>query len=68
MELVLLFNTVARAELAARIHSSGCTMVLNTASRKGRRTPVIAMRNFDEADVADLNERGYPVKRCGCCK
>lgn len=67
MARVILFNTVAAPHLAARLHDSECPMVKNMASRPGRRTPV-RWSVVDAADIADLNERGFPVKECKCLK
>lgn len=62
--LVLLFSTVAPAAQAARLHAPTCPM---TNTGKGRRGFVRSMPATDEA-IADLNERGFIVKRCKCCK
>lgn len=58
----LLFNTCADPSRAARLHLSTCSMV-STAK-------VVAEISADElqADIADLNERGFPVKACKCLK
>lgn len=62
--LVLLFATAADPSRAARLHAVGCPMV--RTGGKGKSTRVITT---DLAyNVEDLNERGYPVKRCKCCK
>ncbi len=61
--VVLLFSNVARADLAARLHAPSCSMV-NTS--KGRRGCVTRIDDPTEEDIADLNERGWPVKRCKC--
>jgi len=70
--LVLLFSTTKPANVAARIHAADCAMV-NTSGRK-----VIPQRFENGVDPetgdtlveveADLEERGYPVKRCKCCR
>lgn len=61
-ETVLLFHTVADATCAARLHASDCPM-LRTAKRGG---VVKRHDNPSQEDLDDLNERGYPVKRCKC--
>lgn len=61
MSLVLVFNTVARADLAARLHSESCSMV---RARGG----VVVIREDLECEMQDLCERGFPVKRCKCCE
>jgi len=60
---VLLFNNCAPAHLAARLHAAACPMVA-MADRPGRR--VAAIRDNLEWEIADLEERGWPVKRCKC--
>lgn len=62
--LVLLFNTCADPSRAARLHAANCPM-LNTAKR-GRKAH--ATSDDLPGQVSDLEERGYPVKRCKCCK
>jgi len=69
-KMVLLFNTSADPALAARLHASTCNMV-NTASKRGmfRRVRLITDENLApyssvQETVDDLNERGYPVKKC----
>lgn len=64
--LVLLWNTAAHPDRAARLHAAACPMV-NTGRRGGKSTTKIVTEDL-EATVADLNEREYPVKRCKCCK
>lgn len=60
---VLLYNTCADPERAARVHASTCEM-LKTAGRK-----VVRVEGPDlQETIDDLNERGYPVKRCKCLK
>ena len=65
--LVLLFSTTAAPERAARLHAADCNMV-NTAGSK-----VKAMSFANDLDpelveaLSDLEERGFPVKRCKCC-
>ena len=62
--LVLLFNNCAAPHLAARLHARSCPM-LRTAKRRGS---VVRVEGADVAEqVEDLNERGFPVKRCKCC-
>lgn len=60
--LVLLFNTVAHPDRAARLHMVSCSMT-NTAKGRGRTT-----KSFDpvQDEIDDLNERGFPVKACRC--
>lgn len=61
--LVLLRSMVATdASRVARIHAPTCNMV-NTAGKKA----VKITTNLDEI-VDNLNDHGYPVKRCKCCK
>lgn len=60
---VLLFSNVARPDLAARLHAAECPMV-NTS--KGHRGAVNRIDDPTDDDIADLNERGWPVKRCKC--
>lgn len=62
MSAVLLFNTCAASHLAARLHSATCPMV--NAAKRGHK--VRAVTTDVEAHVADLNERGFTVKRCKC--
>lgn len=60
--VVLLFSNVARADLAARLHAPSCSMV-HTSEGRG------AVSRIDDPtaeDLADLNERGFAVKRCKC--
>jgi hypothetical protein len=61
---VLLFSTVADGSRAARIHSSSCQLV--AAARRSRNGKTRVIDADLDAVVADLNERGYPVKRCKC--
>lgn len=63
---VLIFNTCADASRAARLHAPECAMV-NTARKNRRPLYTVTAAQLD-ADVADLNERGYPVKTCKCLK
>lgn len=63
--MVLLFHTATDPSRAARLHDSKCLMV-NTAKRR-RGIVKFIMGDLDD-DIADLNGRGYPVKRCKCCK
>lgn len=63
VRVVLLFSNVARADLAARLHAPTCAMV-NVA--KGRRGATTRQDNPTAEDLADLNARGWPVKRCKC--
>jgi hypothetical protein len=63
--LVILFNNCADPSRAARLHAPSCAMV-NTA--KGRRGKVSIVTDDIAENVEDLNERGFPVKRCKCCK
>lgn len=65
---MLLFNNAAHPNRAARIHAAHCPLAINTASRKGRRTAVQAITDFDQEMIDDLDARGFPVKRCRCCK
>lgn len=76
-KLVLLFSTRADPANAARLHSASCTMV-NTIGSRARLVagnlliggPVRGTIGTEEElaeDVADLNEREYPVKKCRCC-
>ena len=60
---MLTFNTRSAAHLAARLHASDCSMVNMTRGRV-----VTLDTNVDEATVADLNERGFTVKECKCCR
>jgi hypothetical protein len=61
---VLLFNTAAPVHLAASVHDSECRMV-NTGRKKGGAVKIDF--NVDEA-VADLRERGWPVRLCKCIR
>jgi hypothetical protein len=63
-KLVLLFNTVSKPELAARVHRSSCPLVTNAARRRGK----VIRDEASEEVIADLEDRGYPVKFCKCCK
>ncbi len=64
--LVLLFKTSGPVGNAARVHAATCPMV-NTASRGIVK---LSPSSGDElqAEVDDLNERGFPVAFCKCCK
>lgn len=64
--LVLLFNTCADSSRAARLHATSCPMV-NTSKGGGK---VKASTDTAEIaiEVADLEGRGFPVKRCKCCR
>lgn len=66
MALVLLFNTAAKAELAARIHEDTCPMV-NTAKRPAV-SGVVRRTDVTQEVIDDLNEREWPVKACKCVK
>lgn len=61
---VLLFKTTGPAHLAARLHSPDCPM-LRTAKRGGS---VKRLDNPDQAEIDDLEERGFSVKLCKCLK
>lgn len=61
--LVLLFNTAAPVARAAQLHAEDCSMV---RSANGKRVKLIKGSDVDD-DVADLEERGFPVKQCKCC-
>lgn len=62
--LVLLFHTAADPSRAARLHSKDCAMVNTSRGRRG----IVKRIETDLTDVvADLNDSGYPVKRCKCC-
>ena len=63
---VLLFNTCAAPQLAARLHTAECAMV-NTAKSRPRGKVKLITGDIEET-VADLNERGFPVKECKCLK
>ncbi len=63
VKVVLLFSNVARADLAARLHAPSCSMVQTSKGRRGRLTRI---DDPTEEDIADLNDRGWPVKRCKC--
>jgi hypothetical protein len=65
--LVLLFNTSAKAELAARLHAQSCPMV-NTARARNGRVKVSLIEDGIADEILDLTERGFPVLRCKCCK
>ncbi|MEJ7812895.1 MAG: hypothetical protein WKG32_20945 [Gemmatimonadaceae bacterium] len=63
--LVLLFKTTGPIGNMARLHAASCPMV-NTAKRGGK---VKKIEGAGVADaVEDLNDRGFPVVRCKCCK
>lgn len=64
--IILLFHTAAPVERAARLHSADCNMV-NTAKTRGMRVVHLIDTDVEEA-VADLEDRGFPCKRCKCCK
>jgi hypothetical protein len=61
--LTLLFYTAAPVGRTAQLHASTCSMV---RAADGRRVRKIA--EGLEAVVADLIDRGFPVKRCKCCR
>jgi hypothetical protein len=65
---ILLFSTSAHPSRAARLHDVACPMV-HTASRRGtfRRVERIAGDLLAET-VDELNERGFPVVACKCCR
>ena len=69
MHRVLLFNTAAHPDRAARVHASTCPM-LNVAAKAGRGARVVKRIEGDGLDftISDLNERGFPVKTCRCLK
>ncbi len=63
--LVLLFSRVAQPANAARLHAASCSVV------KGARRTTIISPAVDvelQTEVDDLNERGFPVRRCRCCE
>lgn len=63
--LVILYHTAAAVNNAAKLHAEKCPMV-NTG-RKGRG--VVRLIATDVAGaVEDFEGRGFPVKRCKCCK
>jgi len=77
-ETVLLFNTAADPSRAARLHAPDCPMLRTATGRRfstvhryavgeicrGYRDP-LDQAEFDDI-VADLNDRGFPVKHCKC--
>lgn len=63
--MVLLFSTTAKPALAARLHDDSCHLVRAAELSKGR----VKVRREDLAsEVADLNERGFRVKKCKCLR
>ena len=66
-KLVLLFNSSAQPVNAARLHAATCPMV-NTGKPNGKAGKVVRIDAPSATDIADINEQGYPVKRCKCCK
>jgi|HubBroStandDraft_3_1064219.scaffolds.fasta_scaffold125503_2 hypothetical protein len=62
---VLTFNTCSAPHLAARLHAPDCPMVNMAKNSRGRVTMIPSV---DEEEIADLNERGFPVKACKCLK
>ena len=60
---VLLFNKCAASHLAARVHADTCPLV--AAARRSRGRVVVIETDLEE-QIADLNERQWPVKRCKC--
>ena len=63
---VLTLYWVARPDLVARLHAPDCPMVTRMAGK--RFGPVKINRKVDAEDIADLNERGFPVRICKCLK
>jgi hypothetical protein len=61
--IVLLFKTVGPAGRAARLHKRDCPMV-NTG--KGRRSSTKLCDPIEQAEIDDLNERGFKVIACKC--
>jgi hypothetical protein len=62
--IVLLFDNRASAARAARLHVASCPM-----TRVAKRGSGVGLDpNVSEEDIADLNERGFPVKRCKCIR
>lgn len=64
MELVLLFNNCAAAHNVARVHASTCPLVAAAKASRG----AVRVTTADDETIADLNERGFPVKFCKCTK
>jgi hypothetical protein len=62
---VLLFNNCAASHNAARVHADTCPLV--AAARKSRHRVAVIEGDLT-ADIADLNERQFPVKFCKCLK
>lgn len=66
MKEVLLFSCAADSSRAARVHADSCPLV--TVARRSRMGRVQVIESDLEFHVADLNERGFPVKRCKCLR
>jgi hypothetical protein len=60
--LVLRFSTKSGTGNPATLHAASCN-VAKVSNRK-----VYTITEGVEANVVDLRERGYTVKRCACCK
>ena len=63
--LVLRFSGKAGGKTPATLHAKTCTVVAGGSNR--RRGVQVIDRNVD-AEVADLEARGFVVKRCACCR
>jgi hypothetical protein len=61
--LTLLFNTAAPVSRTAQLHASTCSMVRTANGMRIRK-----ITEDLEAVVADLIDRGFPVRRCKCCR
>lgn len=60
MGVVLVFDTRARADIAARLHSEGCALARECSG-------VVVVYSDVEHEAAELSRRGFAVKRCKCC-
>jgi hypothetical protein len=60
--LVLRFSSKS-GKTPATLHASTC----NVAKAENPRRGIQIIRYWVADAVADLNERGYQVKRCACC-
>jgi hypothetical protein len=62
--LVLLFHLATDPARAARLHARACPMVNTSKTNRG----VVRRLDADLTVIADLEDMGFPVKRCRCCR
>jgi hypothetical protein len=63
--LVLVFSKRSNSAQAAKLHSSACPVV---ARAEGKPMAFSVVRTNLAAEIRDLTERIFPVRRCPCSK